>query len=333
MSSVESNEVNSVKSSLISDKIVFIGGGNMSRAIVSGLHSKQNEILFDFTDQISICDRNTSKLNAFRTQFGIQNTANTIPDLISNIFQSDPSSDSNSSSTKLVFILSIKPYALSDAIESLISSLNHVFKDNQVKSSREIFFISVCAGISLNSINTLIQSSLSNNVLSKPPPFTYTICRVMPNTAAQIGKSASAYSFLSNSNKNPLNERIVQVLFGSVGNVYEVKESLLDAVTGVSGSGPAYVYLFIEALSDAGVLHGLSRDVSLSLAVDTVLGAALMLKENGNLHPAQLRNQVESPGGTTIAATSALESNGFRNSVSNAVSAAVSRSKQISQEK
>jgi pyrroline-5-carboxylate reductase len=110
--------------------------------------------------------------------------------------------------------------------------------------------------------------------------------------------------------------------------VYQVGEKQMDAVTGVSGSGPAYAFSFIQALADAGVKNGLPRDIAAGLAVQTVLGAARLVQESGE-HPAVLRDRVSSPGGTTIAALHALENGRFNGLIMNAVDAAVKRSKEL----
>jgi pyrroline-5-carboxylate reductase len=117
-------------------------------------------------------------------------------------------------------------------------------------------------------------------------------------------------------------------LLGAVGTVTQVAEPLLDAVTGLSGSGPAYVYTFIEALADGGLAEGLSREQALQLAAQTVAGAAAMVLQSG-LHPAVLRDQVTSPGGTTIAGLAALESRAFRSACIEAVRTAAKRAREL----
>jgi len=154
------------------------------------------------------------------------------------------------------------------------------------------------------------------------------VIRVMPNTPALIGAGASAYA--SGKHATVEDAELAGRLLAAVGMALPVKESLLDAVTGLSGSGPAYVYQFIEALSDGGVAAGLPREVSTHLAAQTVLGAARMILETG-LHPGVLKDQVTSPGGTTIEGLHELENGGLRGTVMNAVRAATERSRKLGQ--
>jgi len=152
------------------------------------------------------------------------------------------------------------------------------------------------------------------------------VVRVMPNTPALIHRGAAAYALGRTATAD--DAALTEKLFGAVGIVVRVKEELLDVVTGLSGSGPAYVYLIIEALSDAGVLMGLPRELSLKLAAQTVAGAAQMVVETGR-HPAVLRDEVTSPGGTTAAGLEALEAGAARSAFLSAVRAATERAREL----
>ncbi len=152
------------------------------------------------------------------------------------------------------------------------------------------------------------------------------VIRVMPNTPALVGASASAFAL--GKAATTADGELAQKLFSAVGVAMQVKESLLDAVTGLSGSGPAYVYQFIEALSDGGVAAGLPRDVATKLAAQTVLGSARMVLETG-AHPGALKDQVTSPGGTTIEGLHELEKGKLRGTVMSAVRAATDKSKKL----
>lgn len=150
--------------------------------------------------------------------------------------------------------------------------------------------------------------------------------RVMPNTPALVHKGASAFALGPGATEE--DAAAAQKLFGAVGTVCRVKEDLLDVVTGLSGSGPAYVYLVIEALADGGVLMGLPRNLALQLAAQTVAGSAEMVLRTGQ-HPAVLRDMVTSPGGTTIAGLEALEAKGLRSALLSAVRAATEKAREL----
>jgi pyrroline-5-carboxylate reductase len=154
------------------------------------------------------------------------------------------------------------------------------------------------------------------------------VIRVMPNTPALVGESASGFALGKSATR--ADGELALRLFSAVGVAFQLKESLLDAVTGLSGSGPAYVYQFIEALSDGGVAAGLPRDVATKLAAQTVLGAAKMVLETGQ-HPGALKDMVTSPGGTTIEGLHELEKGKLRGTVMSAVRAATEKSKKLGQ--
>lgn len=162
--------------------------------------------------------------------------------------------------------------------------------------------------------------------LEKGTPDSVRVIRTMPNTPALVGKGAAAYCMGSRCKEG--DEGLVKSLLEAVGLAVSVPEKLIDAVTGLSGSGPAYVYLVIEALADGGVLSGLSRADAITLAAQTVSGAAEMVLRTGE-HPAKLKDMVTSPGGTTIAGLSVLEAKNVRSALIGAVAAATARSVEL----
>ncbi len=179
------------------------------------------------------------------------------------------------------------------------------------KESR--LLISIAAGISLRDLEDWAGG-------------THRIVRVMPNTPALIGKGASAFALGEKATAD--DGETVAKLLSSVGLAVEVKEAQLDAVTGLSGSGPAYVFTIIEALADGGVLEGLPKPLALQLAAQTVAGAAELVQKSGE-HPANLRDNVTSPGGTTIAGLAQLESRGLRSALIEAVREAAKKSREL----
>jgi pyrroline-5-carboxylate reductase len=152
------------------------------------------------------------------------------------------------------------------------------------------------------------------------------LIRVMPNTPCLVGRGACGYSLGERATEN--DDALIRRLLESVGHAARVDEALLDAVTGLSGSGPAFVYTVIEALADAGVRAGLPRATASALAAHTARGAAEMVIQTGE-HPAVLRDRVTSPGGTTIAGLEALEQTGLRAALFAAVEAATERSREL----
>jgi pyrroline-5-carboxylate reductase len=176
--------------------------------------------------------------------------------------------------------------------------------------------ISIAAGVPIESI----EARLARGVR---------VVRSMPNTPALVDAAATAIARGSHGTKDDL--MLAKRIFDSVGITVVLDESLIDAVTGLSGSGPAYIFLIIEALADAGVKVGLHRDSALKLAAQTVLGSAKLLLETGE-HPGRLKDMVTSPGGTAIAGLHTLEAGGLRTTLIDAVESATARAKQLGEE-
>lgn len=201
-----------------------------------------------------------------------------------------------------VLVLAVKP-----------QSMRQVMEDLRPRLSGDHLIISIAAGITIDRLTEGLGPGRR-------------LIRVMPNTPALVGEGASAFAMGPGTSRE--DEAVIRACLEAVGRTVAVPETLLDAVTGLSGSGPAFVYLMIEALSDGGVRVGLPRDVATLLAAQTVLGGAKMVLETG-LHPGALKDQVTSPGGTTIAGLHALESCGLRGALIDAVRAATLRSAEL----
>lgn len=168
-----------------------------------------------------------------------------------------------------------------------------------------------------------ILAGKKTGTIAKELSFNGPIIRAMPNIAALIGFAATA--MCGNEKCEAAQKQHAEQIFKAVGEAYWTKEALMDAVTGLSGSGPAYIYMVIEALSDGGLKMGMPRDLAFKLATQTVLGAAALVKHTG-LHPAILKDQVTTPAGTTISALHVLEERGLRSMFVNAVEKATLRS-------
>ncbi len=207
-----------------------------------------------------------------------------------------------------VVVLAVKPAVVSTALEAL--------EVEGADALRAPLWISLAAGVPL----ARIEERLPRGARA---------VRAMPNTPALVGAGATA--ICANAHATAADRETALSIFESVGIAWEApSEALLDAVTGLSGSGPAYVFVFLEALGDAGVRMGLPRDAAYRLACQTVLGAARLAVESGR-HPAALKDEVTSPGGTTIAGLERLEAGGFRAAVYEAVGAATRRSRELAE--
>ena len=205
-----------------------------------------------------------------------------------------------------VVVLAVKPQILDRVLVEIASS---------VKPTALV--ISIAAGIPTSNIEGRLAAGVR-------------VVRAMPNTPALVDAGATA--IVGGAHAEPDDLARVRAIFEAVGKVIEVEEGLLDAVTGLSGSGPAYVFMIIEALSDAGVKVGLPRYQAQALAAQTVLGSAKLLIETGE-HPGVLKDRVTSPGGTAIAGLHTLEEGGLRTTLINAVVAATARSRELGAKK
>lgn len=201
-----------------------------------------------------------------------------------------------------IIILAVKP----QIIETVLKAYREVVSERHL-------IISIAAGISIGSIEQQLGAATR-------------IIRVMPNTPALVLAGATAFS--PNGSATGADVESSRRIFSAIGTCIEVEEKLLDAVTGLSGSGPGYVFAFIEAMIDGGVLAGLPRPVAEKLVLQTVYGSAKLAMETGE-SPAVLRGKVTSPGGTTITGLQVLEESGMRGAVMTAVEAATERSKEL----
>jgi pyrroline-5-carboxylate reductase len=204
-----------------------------------------------------------------------------------------------------VLVLGVKPQILDQVLRGIADKVTH-----------EKLIISVAAGVPIAAIERRLHIAAR-------------IVRSMPNTPATVGAGATAIALGEHATDADL--AVARALFDSVGITVQLEESQLDAATGLSGSGPAYIFLIIEALSDAGVKVGLSRSAAMQLAAQTVLGSAKLLIESKE-HPGMLKDKVTSPGGTAIAGLHTLEAGGLRNVLMNAVETATRRARELGED-
>ncbi len=204
-----------------------------------------------------------------------------------------------------MILLAVKPYQMSEVLSDI---REHISADQII--------VSVIAGKSIQSIE---EGLMSIEVAGR-----LKVVRAMPNTPAMVGESMSALCINAHMNDTDI-DRVVRV-FSAFGKVVQVDEKLMDVVTGVSGSSPAFIYMIMEAMADAAVKWGMTRDQAYLFVSQSVLGAAKMLRDTGS-HPGQLKDAVTSPGGTTIAGICALERAGLRAAMMDGIDAAIEASK------
>jgi pyrroline-5-carboxylate reductase len=272
----------------VSIKLGIIGGGVMGEAILSRLIAQQ----VYRPDQVLVSDPQAQRREVLSQRYGVNVT----------------SDNGVAAKADEVLLLAIKPQVFKAVASDLVS------KDGNHSSASETLpmVISILAGVSLTELEAAFEHQ--------------PVIRAMPNTPATVGAGITAIAPGKTVTAKHL--QVAKTLLGAVGEVVEVSESLMDAVTGLSGSGPAYVAVMIEALADGGVAAGLPRAIASKLALSTVWGTAQLLQDK-QIHPAQLKDQVTSPGGTTIAGIAELERSGFRSALIEAVQAAYRRSQQL----
>jgi pyrroline-5-carboxylate reductase len=268
-------------SSSLDHKIAFVGGGQMSEALVGGMLSAK----LCGPDRIRITDPVAERRDHFKRKFGIQAGA----------------SNREVAAWGDVVVLAVKPQVLDGVLQEIGDEL------------AKALVVSIAAGVPISRITGACGGQTR-------------VVRAMPNMPVVVHEGMTALAIGSGVQEQDVVS--VRRIFESVGKVVPVEERLMDAVTGLSGSGPAYVFLAIEALTDGGVKMGVPRDIAAVLAAQTVLGAARMVLETGQ-HPARLKDQVASPGGTTIAGLHQLEQGGLRATLINAVEAATKRSQEL----
>lgn len=214
-----------------------------------------------------------------------------------------------------------------------------VFTNNAVAEQSDVLILSVKPQViprvlpDIQDPSKLILSiamGISISSLEKGLPNGTPVIRVMPNTPALVGCGATVFSRGTHADEEAA--EVTEKLFSSIGICQEVDENLIDPVTALAGSGPAYVYMMIESMADGAVKMGMPRQLAIKLAAQTIIGGGMMVRETG-IHPGQLKDDVASPGGSTIAAIHHLEKNGLRNSLIGAIEVATQRCKEFNTNK
>lgn len=280
-------------------KLFFLGAGKMATAIAGGIVKAE---VFQKAELVAF-DVSPKAADEFEQKTGVRCYWGGADSLL--FRGKDGAEECGGALRKIVeqadaVLLAVKPQVLASALEPLAGCLAGKL------------VISIVAGVPIDRLAGLTGSGR--------------IVRVMPNTPALVGEGAAGYSLAPEA--QTADGELANRILSAVGVAMQVDEKYLTAVTALSGSGPAYVFEFIRALSDGGVAEGLPRDVATKLAIQTVLGSAAMAKETG-IHPAILKDQVTSPGGTTIRALEVLEDRAFAGAVIAAVRACARRSEEL----
>ncbi len=270
-------------------KAAFIGSGNMGGALIRAACRAIGP------EQVVIADYAGEKAAALAAELGCTAAAD---------------NGAAVEGAEVVF-LCVKPQVLSGVAAALVPALNACHERGEDR-----LLVSIAAGVEIAALRSFLQGIA----------WDIPILRVMPNTCAAIGKGMLALTDGGAGNEAGL--AAAEAILADAGRVERISEGLMDQYTAVAGCGPAYVYQLIEALADGGVLTGLPRAQAQTYAAQTVLGAAAMVLETGK-HPGQLKDEVCSPGGSTIAGVAALEAGGFRASAIQAVLAAFEKNKQL----
>jgi pyrroline-5-carboxylate reductase len=269
-------------------KIALLGTGTMGKAIITGLRRKYGEEI-----RISAWDKNAGALK------GLDGTTIVM----------EPRKWLSGENSFDAIVLAVKPHDISSALELVIG-----------KSGKKIavpLWISIVAGKSIMTLRKLFPKGIEADVR---------FCRVMPNTPAIIDEAMSAYTLSENATEK--DSALAEKIFTACGKTVAVPEKLMNAITGLSGSGPAYVFFFLESLIEAGVMAGLPQKIARECALQTVIGAARLAAVSSE-SLADLKMKVMTPGGTTASACMALEQHAFKHAVIKAVAAATDRSEQM----
>jgi len=279
----------------LSQRLGLIGAGNMGEAFVGAMLKAG---IFT-ADSIAVSDVNTDRLALLKQTYSV----------------STPADNAEVFRTSDIIILAVKP-------QQVVSVLSEITSRPDYEIDRRKLFISIVAGMPIRKIENLLYSRLSDKDVDNFP-----VIRVMPNTPALALCGMSGMS--PNKSCSESDIEITETMLSAMGKVMIFKEEDLDAVTAMSGSGPAYVFYFTEAMIEAGLALGLTGKASAALTVQTLKGAIALLEKTGE-NPEQLRRKVTSPGGTTQAALDVFEKREFKHTLKEGIFAAANRSRELS---